>query len=156
MTDYLSVYIIGLSEACNTPHLQPLSTGRKLCAKQLMSLLMRCDVCELCDKARSTYPEVCEAIFALHILHPEPDLSVGISLILQPAGYVSNIDVGLTPLQKSKVMSTCCRSASETSKTRPFRPSAAICRHRRSGQEVDIIAAERAELLIKSAAAQNR
>ena len=29
------------------------------------------------------YPEVCEAVFALNILHPEPDLSVSICLILQ-------------------------------------------------------------------------
>ena len=31
----------------------------------------------------ASYPEVCEAVSALNILHPEPDLSVRISLILQ-------------------------------------------------------------------------
>lgn len=28
--------------------------------------------------AVGTYPEVCEAVLPLHILHPEPDLPVGI------------------------------------------------------------------------------
>lgn len=34
-------------------------------------------------EAGKAYPEICQAVLALHILHPEPDLPEGISLILQ-------------------------------------------------------------------------
>lgn len=82
------------------------------------------------------YPEVGQHVAALHVLHAKADLAEGILLVLQALmALKQRRQCPCHPrLLCRRIISPCspsrptfCKSARDTSKTRPFRASDAIC-----------------------------